>query len=126
MTPSERVANLGEPNISSIMKLAQLIIRVWTKAGLEAEGIEGMKKEAVGFVVFQQVLTILTESELVELGKILLQDSVENPIELTIADIKLIWLTEAFAIWVEKVDLAAVLKNVSRAATAFKTGPVAQ
>lgn len=108
------VQSLRKPNMSEILAFAQWFSKV--VSSVRNLTMPENEKEA-GFMILGSLLGTVSQEDIVELGKILLQGKGES---LKTEDIDIGWLSEAIAIWFEKADIGRVIKNARRAAVSFR------
>lgn len=113
-----RAAQLPKPSVGQVLKLVKFLIK-------RLDVLQDIKDIAnlndptkSGFAVIEKLVNSISEADILELGKILLMD---DSVDLKVEDVDLVFLTEALAVWTEKVDLATVLKNARRVAEALKS-----
>ena len=108
-----RAENLQKPRVGDILKLTRFLVK-YLPTGISTTSKDPTK---VGMEALSQVIGRAKEQDLVELGKILLMD---DSLQLTEDDLDLLWMTEAFAVWAEKVDIKGIVKNAQRVAAAMR------
>lgn len=111
------VANLGKPRVGDVLKLVRWITSNADKFKMSVDPADPTKS---GGALIQAIVNQVTDEELLEIGKILLGDAGQA---LTTNDLALDWMSEALAIWAEKVNLAKILKNIERVTAALASPP---
>lgn len=107
------VAGLQKPKIGDVLRLTQWLVKRMSSIQIA----DAVDVKNTGVAVLGSVIGVVEDEDLLELGKILLGDAGKD---LTVDDLELWWMSEALAIWFEKVDFPRVLKNAKRIAAAVK------
>ena len=111
--PEQIIVNMSKPKVSDVLKLVRWLMQ---KASV-VKVTPGDNPAQTGFAMIEAIISSINEEELLELGKILLGDAGKD---LAVDDLDLGWISEAVAVWMEKVDLPRILKNANRVAAALK------
>ena len=109
------VAGMDKPRVKDVLRLTQFVAEKIDTLAVGLEDLDDPKK--TGFAVVLTLLDRLDEEQVLEVGKILLGDAGND---LTVEDLDLGWLSEALAIWAEKINLPRLVKNAKRVAAAVR------
>ncbi len=117
------LANVPKPRTENVLALLRFLIEKGKTVDLapvvqpDADPNAPDKPAKTGTSVILGIIGSLSDEDLLVVAKIMTGEAGKD---LTVEDMELGWMTELLAIWMERVNIARIVKNASRVVAALK------
>ena len=117
------LANVPKPRTENVLAILRFLIEKGKTVDLapavqpDANADPNAQPAKSGTSVILGIIGSLSDEDLLVVAKIMTGEAGKD---LTVEDMELGWMTELLAIWMEKVNIARIVKNASRVVAALR------
>lgn len=114
------LANVPKPRTETVLALLRFLIEKGKTVDLVVQpdaNADPDKPAKTGTSLILGIMGSLSDEDLLVVAKIMTGEAGKD---LTVEDMELGWMSELLAIWMEKVNIARIVKNASRVVAALR------